>query len=81
MSNFFSRLFGLGEDQFAPIIVRAARVGVSVGGSAAIGATLQGLGAVDWSSYLSENQIPYALLIAGALAMVLEGVGDQLKRL
>ena len=79
--SFFSRLLGLGKDQFAPIIVRAARVGLSVGGSAALGAILHGLGAVDWSAYLSENQVPYALLIAGALAMVLEGLADQLKRL
>ena len=79
--SFIGRLFGLGRDQFAPIIVRAARVGLSVGGAAAIGAILQGLGAVDWSAYLSENQIPYALLVAGALAMVLEGLADQLKRL
>ena len=79
--NFISRLFGLGKDQFSPIIVRAARVGVSVGGAAAIGAVLEGLGAVNWSAYLSDNQIPYALLIAGALAMALEGLADQLKRL
>jgi hypothetical protein len=79
--SFFSKLLGLGKDQFAPILVRAARVGLSVGGSAAIGAVLSGLGAVDWSSYLSESQVPYALLVAGALAMVLEGLADQLKRL
>ena len=78
--NFISRLFGLGRDQFSPIVVRAARVGLSVGGSAAIGAVLEGLGAVDWSAYLSDSQVPYALLIAGALAMVLEGLADQLKR-
>jgi len=80
MRGFLSRLLGLGQDQFAPIIVRAARIGISVGGSAAIGAILSGLGAVDWSSYLAEDQVPYALLVAGAVAMVLEGVADQLKR-
>lgn len=79
--SFISRLLGLGKDQFAPIIVRAARVGLSVGGAAAIGAILHGLGSVEWSAYLSDNQVPYALLIAGALAMVLEGLADQLKRL
>ena len=79
--NFISRLFGLGKDQFSPIIVRAARVGLSVGGSAAIGAALSGIGSVDWSAYLSDSQIPYALIVAGALAMVLEGLADQFKKL
>ena len=78
--SFISKLFGLGRDQFKPIIVRAARVGLSVGGAAAIGVTLDGLGTVEWSAYLSDNQVPYALLVAGALTMVLEGLADQLKR-
>ena len=81
MGNFFTRLFGLGRNQFSPIIVRAARVGLSVGGSAAIGAILHGLGSVEWSAYLSDSQVPYALLVAGALGMVLEGLADQLKRI
>lgn len=79
--SFISKLFGLAEDQFSPIVVRAARIGLSVGGSAAIGVILSGLGAVNWSAYLSDSQVPYALLVAGGLGMVLEGVADRLKEL
>lgn len=78
--RFLAQLLGLSKEQFSPILVRAARVFVTTGGSAAIGAILEGLGVVEWSSYLSEEQVPIALIVAGAIATLLEGLADWLKQ-
>lgn len=72
--DFVKDLLGFGRRQIAPVVVRAARVGLAAGFTAFAGALTVALGDVDWGDYA-----PYAVFIMGAFSLIMEGIADQLK--
>lgn len=67
-------LLGFGHRQIAPLVVRAARVGLAAGFTAFAGALTVALGDADWGDYA-----PYAVIVMGAFSLIMEGIADQLK--
>jgi len=74
-----SKLLGLGAEQFAPPIVAFARTILLVLATAALGGALDGIDAVDWSDYLSGEQLPIAAFVVAVLRVVIEGALDQVR--